>query len=232
MSKNFIPEKDSAFDKFFKNTIEYASLKSVGATPEWTHISLASLDAINIAYDAWYNAYALTISPHTPEQAAVAHNMRKMAEKALGDFVDLFLCVEPVSGSDRICMGIPAEYTVSKARLKLLEAAQKKAVQMKRGLTEPRERVGFEVKPVKGTDKPKTPPLTPRGYVARVAWDVLDKPPNSINELRRHTLAKYSPYVLKFSKEDKGKTAYFSMAWQNARGMLGPWSEIQSMVVP
>jgi len=38
--------------------------------------------------------------------------------------------------------------------------------------------------------------------------------------------------VLKFSKEDKGKTAYFSMAWQNARGMLGPWSEIQSMVVP
>ena len=227
-----MPKNDSAFDQFFKNIIEYASLKCAGATPEWTHISLASLDVINIAYDAWYHVYALTINPHTPEQATVTHNVRKVAEKALRDFVDLFLCVEPVSNSDRACMGIPAGYTVSKARLKALEAAQKKAVQIKRGFAEPREKVGFEVKPIKGTDTPKTPPRTPRGYVARVAWDVLDKPPKSINELRRHALAKYSPYVLKFSKEDKGKTAYFSMAWQNARGMLGPWSEIQSMVVP
>jgi len=234
MSKSFTPEKDSAFDQFFKNITEYASIKSSGARPEWTHISLDGLDAINAAYDTWHRAYSPTIGVHSSEQATLKHNMRRMAERALRDFVDLYLCVDPVSGSDRICMGIPDTYTVSASRLKTLEAAQKKAERERaeqEALEEPHEKVGFRLGRITASDTPQTP-QTPPGYVARIAWDVLDTPPLSVNELTRIALAKTSPFKLNFSDEDRGKTAYISVAWQNAQGILGPWGDIQSMIVP
>ena len=231
MSKSIIPEEDSAFDQFFKNITEYASIKSAGARPELTHISLAGLDAINAAYDAWHSAY----SPATgPQQATLKHNMRRMTEKALRDFIDLYLCVDSVSCSDRTCMGIPDTYTVSASRLKALEEAQKKAARERaeqEALEEPHEKVGFRLGRITASDTPQTP-QTPPGYVARIAWDVLDSPPLSVNELTRIALAKTSPFKLNFSDEDRGKTAYISVAWQNAQGILGPWGDIQSMIVP
>jgi hypothetical protein len=73
----------------------------------------------------------------------------------------------------------------------------------------------------------------PSGYDGAVLiWDILDTPPPDPNSLTRHTMASKTPHTLQFTEEERGKTVYIALAWQNERGIIGPWSEIQNAVVP
>jgi hypothetical protein len=73
----------------------------------------------------------------------------------------------------------------------------------------------------------------PAGYDgAVIIWDILDAPPPDPSSLTRHTMASKTPHALEFTEEERGKTVYIALAWQNERGLIGAWSEIQSAVVP
>lgn len=73
----------------------------------------------------------------------------------------------------------------------------------------------------------------PDGYDgAVIVWDVLDAPPAEPSDLNRHTMASRTPHALEFLEEERGKTVYIALAWQNERGIIGAWSEIQNAVVP
>jgi len=73
----------------------------------------------------------------------------------------------------------------------------------------------------------------PTGYKgAMIRWAVLDHPPADHSELINHKLSSRTPYYIKFSDTQRGKTVYVSAAWQNERGYLGDYSEIVSAVVP
>jgi hypothetical protein len=67
---------------------------------------------------------------------------------------------------------------------------------------------------------------------AVISFDVLDEPPAEPRFLSRTELATVTPYALKFTEEDRGKTMYAALQWQNKKGKRGPWSEIQSTVIP
>jgi hypothetical protein len=41
-----------------------------------------------------------------------------------------------------------------------------------------------------------------------------------------------SPFRFEFRGEDRGKTVWFCLRWENTRGVKGPWSEIVSAIVP
>jgi hypothetical protein len=45
-------------------------------------------------------------------------------------------------------------------------------------------------------------------------------------------MASHTPFTVEFPEEERGKTAYFALAWQNERGILGRWSDIKSTVIP
>jgi hypothetical protein len=73
----------------------------------------------------------------------------------------------------------------------------------------------------------------PAGYDgAVIIWDVLPTPPPDPHSLNRHTMASKTPHPLQFPEESRGQTVYISAAWQNERGLIGNWSEIQSAVIP
>ena len=73
----------------------------------------------------------------------------------------------------------------------------------------------------------------PAGYDgAVIIWDVLDAPPQRPEDLTRHIMASRSPHVLHFDETERGRHVFIAMAWQNARGHLGKWSEIESAVIP
>ena len=67
---------------------------------------------------------------------------------------------------------------------------------------------------------------------AVIVWDVLDEKPARPEDLRHHAMASRTPYILQFDETQRGKTVYYSLAWQNARGHIGQWSEIQSAIIP
>jgi hypothetical protein len=41
-----------------------------------------------------------------------------------------------------------------------------------------------------------------------------------------------SPFTLSFDENQRGKTVYFCLRWENTRGEKGPWSEIVSGIIP
>jgi hypothetical protein len=67
---------------------------------------------------------------------------------------------------------------------------------------------------------------------AVISFDVLDEPPSEPGRLTRTELATATPHILKFTEEERGKTMYAALQWQNLKGDRGPWSEIQSTVIP
>jgi hypothetical protein len=73
----------------------------------------------------------------------------------------------------------------------------------------------------------------PLGYDGAVLiWNVMDEPPPDPSALTQHTMASRSPFALKFNEEDRGRTVYIAAAWQNERGTIGDWSEVQNAVIP
>jgi hypothetical protein len=61
---------------------------------------------------------------------------------------------------------------------------------------------------------------------------LLDAPPADISALSRSVLATRTPHILEFTEEERAKTVYIAVCWQNEKGERGPFSEIESAIVP
>jgi len=67
---------------------------------------------------------------------------------------------------------------------------------------------------------------------AVIIWGILDAEPANNEQLTHHTMASKTPHTLSFSPEERGKTVWMALAWQNERGNTGNWSNYQSAIVP
>jgi hypothetical protein len=67
---------------------------------------------------------------------------------------------------------------------------------------------------------------------AVIAYAVLNTPPANPEVLTHTVLATRTPHILEFTEEERGKTVYVTICWQNEKGQRGPWSEIESAIVP
>jgi hypothetical protein len=65
-----------------------------------------------------------------------------------------------------------------------------------------------------------------------IAWAILDTPPKSYADLVHSAFDTRSPYTFQFDLVDAGKRFYCCLRWENTRGEKGPWSEIQSAIIP
>jgi hypothetical protein len=221
--KSYVPQGSEEFDVFFGNIVRYVEQKTQGNNPEWTHIPKEDIDALNNMYAAWRAAYEITLKPHTVPETKEKNRVKRAAEKFLRNFVNQFLrYASQVTDMDRDYMRItnPAEKHSPRD-----EADE--GVEFAFRIRNVREVIiDFTVKGSKSRARPY-------GYDgALVIYALLDKPPMSLEELTRHKLATRTPYTLKFTENERGKTVYVAICWQNNRGQLGPWSAIQSTIVP
>jgi hypothetical protein len=76
----------------------------------------------------------------------------------------------------------------------------------------------------------KAKPYGTNGAV--IAYAVLNAPPTNPDALTHTVLATRTPHILEFTEEERGKTVYVTICWQNEKGQRGPWSEIESAIVP
>jgi hypothetical protein len=74
----------------------------------------------------------------------------------------------------------------------------------------------------------------PYGYNGAVIfYGTFDTPPAAGEDLPKSVLATTAIFLLDdFTAEDEGKRAYIAAQWENERGERGPWSDMQSMIVP
>jgi hypothetical protein len=67
---------------------------------------------------------------------------------------------------------------------------------------------------------------------AEIRWGFSETPVINPDDLPFSAFDTRSPFRLEFRSEDRGKTVWFCLRWENTRGEKGPWSEIVSAIVP
>ena len=73
----------------------------------------------------------------------------------------------------------------------------------------------------------------PRGYDGAVLiWNLGDERPQEATDFQFHTMASRRPFIIEFTDDDRGKTVWVALAWQNERGIRGEWSEFKSAIIP
>jgi hypothetical protein len=65
-----------------------------------------------------------------------------------------------------------------------------------------------------------------------IGWTQSDTPITRWDELTHSNVDTNSPFTLSFENDQRGKTVYFALRWENTRGEKGPWSGIASAIIP
>jgi hypothetical protein len=219
-----MPSRPEEFHALFRNIVRYVDEKCRGAAPAWTHIPQAALTELDARFAAWEAAYGPTLKPSCFRQER--HEMKRVlriSKMYLRGFINAWLRYHPaVTSDDKAKMGVPVRSQVSSP------------------IPVPPTRPEFtiRVKDVRTLalvfrdqgSKSRARPYGVSGAVIR--WAILDHAPADIGELVNAVLATRSPHVFVFNDEDRGKTVYFAMQWQNGKGQQGKPGEIQWAVVP
>ncbi|MDR0686185.1 MAG: hypothetical protein LBF79_01810 [Dysgonamonadaceae bacterium] len=221
---DYIPKKDKdlvVFGKNFKTVVADNSTKWSITEGENKLLSDAVTDFESSVNKAYGPDRTKSITVHKNEA-------RKELEKQIRGLVNFRLKNPVVTNQDRVELGLPLR---DNTRSKIDIPTDKPTVNIK-VLSEGQLSVRFhENKPEnRGDNASRAIPYGMDGAV--IIYEVLPEPPTEYKQLTRHHLATRSPYLMNFSLQERGKTAYFAVCWQNEKGQRGPFSPIISAIIP
>jgi hypothetical protein len=73
----------------------------------------------------------------------------------------------------------------------------------------------------------------PKGVAGvEIVWAILDTPPNTVEQLTNTSFDTATPFRFKFTFDKRSKRVYVALRWTNTRSIKGPWSDIQSTIIP
>ena len=215
---DYVPANAGQFSAFMRNMLDYVNSHKT----KFTHIPQAAVNNLLSLFDEFNEALEITQGQHTPAQTLDRNEKQAAATKALRAFVNQYLRFAPVTNVDRLEMGINNHDTIRTNHVEVHEMVE--FLVNHGGIRQ--LSVDFWIQ---GADHK----AKPNGYDgAVIIWAQLDTPPASHAELVHHALASRTPYRLHFDESERRKQVYVALAWQNARGIQGQYSEIKSAYVP
>ncbi|MDR0724537.1 MAG: hypothetical protein LBF59_00820 [Prevotellaceae bacterium] len=223
---DWLPRNHEGLCNQANDTVDYLTadvLNRIGITGSslnWYNTDfIPKHDALNLAFDNWKNPAERT-KVITAAFITAENEFKPLYRKLyIG-----FLKGNPlVTDEDLVAMGLPKHSTGAKTPptppTDVVEATTDTS---KPGIVG----INFRTKNAKGTAKPKHV----RG--AEIVSAVLDTPPTDWAQLTHSSFDTKTPAQLVFTGEQRGKTLYFALRWENNVGEKGPWSEIYSAIIP
>lgn len=214
-----IPRTDDGLRAFAANLLSLCDTNKTvwNITPE----AITNVQTLNTAY---YTALQVSESPNRRKADTVAKNEAKDAlTDGLRVFIGKYLDYnDSITDPIRESLGLPIkDKTLTPVARPSASPVFYIKIQAARILE-----IHFKPEGEKGSARPK-------GYSgAVIRYGVLESQPASENDLLLSILATRSPHVFEFASEERDKKAYFAIAWQNQKGEMGPFSEIQTENVP
>jgi hypothetical protein len=186
---------------------------------------------IDAAYSSKYTAFIAAFNDwknpaeRTPMKTSVLGETEKLFREAYRQLYTGFLKNNPlIADDDLLAMGLPTRHTGGNHPSPVETTYPD--VDMDSSMI---RRLTFHFF-ARGHKKSKAKPAGQHG--AEIRWAKLDTPPTAIAELIHSAFDTHSPFTLEFEENERGKTVYFCLCWENTRGEKGPWSEIQSAIIP
>jgi hypothetical protein len=234
MAKRLIPSCGPAYDRFFKNIVQYVGQMCGGDNPEWTHIPLAERTALSAAYTDWYTGYSRTFKDRTTADTAAMEAAYVRSKKVLSRFIQVWFRGFPeiVTADHLANLGIPP---IDKIKTPIPAPGN----QAEADLTFPGIHMVElrNIRPVAGM-----PPEPRSDYEVEICFGFIG-PPSEKYPLRLAQVPKngedlnYSVTTKKKSKRFdleglSGCTAYFCLRYKNPAGDVGPFGPMLSAVIP
>jgi hypothetical protein len=219
MSKT-IPRTDAAFDEE-QNVIISRTEPSRDA---WNINSSWWQQSVVPAKMAWDTAYAAYKNPatRTPVLTQAKKDARTAYEPLLSQLVNILQLSPAVTDEDLRAMNIhirAKHYTPVPAPTTVPEFTLDSAVHR-------RILIHFRDQGSKSAAKP-------HGVNgASIAWAILDTPPVDGSELLQSAFDTKTPYTLEFTEAQRGAKLYVRLRWENTKAEVGPWSDIESAIIP
>ncbi|MDR0421540.1 MAG: hypothetical protein LBH72_00825 [Proteiniphilum sp.] len=215
---DYIPRKDAELVAWSANFVGKVAANAVA----W-EIPPGEVDFLRTAAGAFAALHARVDSPaRTSVLVAEKNAARKVLETAIRRLAGWRLKNPAITNVDRVALGlrvrdaVPSTNPVPASRPEI----EIEVVDVRR------LRVLFRDMGSAGRAKP-------RGVTgALIAYALCGTPPTGTGALTRCVLATRTPYGLEFAEEERGRTVYFAARWQNRKGLCGPWSKIESAIVP
>ncbi|MDR0599740.1 MAG: hypothetical protein LBG84_06640 [Treponema sp.] len=222
-TKDFVPDRDAEFDGWLANLTGYVEGKTGGPAPGWTHIPAAKVAELKQRDADWRTAFARTTGPHTPVDTEAKNDARRAAEGFVRPFVAQYLKFEPVTNEDRTAMRLHNRDTTHSS----IERPGTRAL-----IAGLRALGGFQVEARFHDEAAPDRRARPYGTNGCLLNYVLA--PEKVMDyakLKDTALMTHSPFVLSLGPEAEGRFLSCAARWQSERGELGPWGDIQHVVV-
>ncbi|MDR1280747.1 MAG: hypothetical protein LBK99_07985 [Opitutaceae bacterium] len=219
---NYIPRPDDKFDIWQKKLVS-------DFTENFARygISQAALTALETIQTRWGAAWNVAQHPETRSQVDVEakNRNRKEYEKALREMISEHITYNRtgVTDDDRVRMGLPVHKTTHTP-------------------------VPVPTAPPATTWTPTSSANSPSGSLSLAANAAVPNPsaytesrysgpsstppPGKLSDLTHSSFDTNSPLTLLFDEDQRGKTLYYCLRWENTRGEKGPASEIFSAIIP
>ena len=218
MYKDYIPTNAAKFDEFVYHFVKYVT----NSNADWKIIPEKRLDELKEMYTKYNICMKEAIATPTKANNHQRNEMKKITTAEIRAIVNQYLKFDPVTDTDRINIGLYVHDNVRTARTNVTQTVE------------------FEIR-IKGTNniivdfwqegsRSKAKPTGFSGAV--IIWALSEEEPSSFEDYPLHTLATKTPYTIEFDNHDSGKRVWVKIAWQNARGVLGRWSEAKSAIIP
>jgi hypothetical protein len=219
-NSDYIPTQDGKFLEWVKFLFAYvaAHASAWGLAPStWAHITPEITE--------YEDAYEKAQDPNRGKADVKAKNVaRDRLKKSTRQFNNEHLEYNSaISDVEREEMGLPVHKTT---RTPSQIAADAPDIDVDTSVP---GHLGFHFFE-KGSRHKKGKPKGQHG--AEIAWVISDVPPTKWADLIHSNIDTNSPFTLEFENDQRGKTVYFALRWENTRGEKGPWSVIQSAVIP
>jgi hypothetical protein len=218
-TKDYVPRKESEFATWLANLVSVIAMR-IG---KWA-IPADAFEPVQNAAAAFAIAYAIAIDPATRSSVTIVakDDSKKDAEKKTRSFIKTYVAFNPaVSNADRTLAGLPI-YKDDRTPAPIPTKSPNYSIDAAlRQLT------------IHFYDVDRKHPAKPDGvHGAEIRWAILEAPPETIDEMVHSSFDTHTPFTLTFDENQRGKTVYMCLCWENTRGQKGPWSEIKNSNIP
>jgi hypothetical protein len=218
MGKSYMPDAQGEFLEWAKNFFTIAAMnKTAWNLPE------TQLAALGAKLTAWEPLFVKCQgSERTPNDVALKNTGFNELRKMFRAFVNEFVRYNSAMSDDnRRALGchVPVPPTPTPKPTTVPESESRTPYPM--------------VVEIHFRDKGSPRRGKPKGVQGvKFAGALLDHEPVSVKELPMSKFDPSSPMILRFEEADRGKSLYYALHWENAKGEEGPWSPIQKVIVP
>jgi hypothetical protein len=222
--RDYIPQNAAEFNDFALNLLHYVEEMVFGSNnPPWDGlIPEARFDEFNMSYTRFARAHEIAIGIPTSANIRRRQKAQKETASIIRALVNQYLRFPPVTDADRIAMRIPNHDTI-----RTPSPVPTSVPEIETDTSVIRE-LSMRLRDFGAASWGKP------GHVRlmELAWGIREDRPAEVVELPRLESATANPIVLTFEEEQRGKRVYFAARWLNNTAQSGPWSDIESAVIP